>query len=153
VREPQGNGGAERFMRTLKENVLWLGTFETVEELRLALLECKDSYNATWRIGRHGDQTPSQVRQEQRAALAKQAAWILVLKVSKKLLTDTVSDVLSGILGSLGYHIAPSGWFEKRYWVWVSFLSDYRSRECGEAAWARSWKDEIGWEKSACGSK
>ena len=74
VREPQGNGCAERFIRTRKENVLWLGTFDTVEELRLALLECKDSYNAPWLIGRHGDKTPSQVRQEQRAALAKQAA-------------------------------------------------------------------------------
>ena len=32
VREPQGNGCAERFVRTLKENLLWLESFETVEE-------------------------------------------------------------------------------------------------------------------------
>jgi putative transposase len=37
VREPEGNGCAERFIRTLKEKLLWLQTFETVEELRLAL--------------------------------------------------------------------------------------------------------------------
>jgi transposase InsO family protein len=44
VREPQGNGIAERFVRTLKENLLWIRRFDTVEELRLALLEFKDTY-------------------------------------------------------------------------------------------------------------
>ena len=38
VREPEGNGVAERFIRTLKENLLWVRSFETIEELRLALL-------------------------------------------------------------------------------------------------------------------
>jgi putative transposase len=33
VRDPQGKGCAERFIRTLKENLLWVTTFETVEEL------------------------------------------------------------------------------------------------------------------------
>jgi hypothetical protein len=80
---------AERVIRTLKGNLLWIGTFDTVEELRMALLAFKDPYNETGLIGRHGDKTPSQVRQEQLAARAKQAARILVLKVSKKLLTDT----------------------------------------------------------------
>ena len=73
VREPQGNGCAERFIRTLKENLLWLKTFDTVEELRLALHEFQRQYNATWLIGRHGYKTPAQVRQEQRPALAKAA--------------------------------------------------------------------------------
>ena len=34
VRAPEGNGCAERFIRTLKENLLWVRTFETIEELR-----------------------------------------------------------------------------------------------------------------------
>ena len=34
VRAPEGNGCAERFIRTLKENLLWVRTFDTVEELR-----------------------------------------------------------------------------------------------------------------------
>lgn len=38
VREPQGNGIAECFMRTIKENLLWVRRFQTVEELRLRLL-------------------------------------------------------------------------------------------------------------------
>ena len=45
VREPEGNGVAERFIRTLKENLLWVRSFETIEELRLALLEFKRTYN------------------------------------------------------------------------------------------------------------
>ena len=35
VREPEGNGVAERFIRTLKENLLWVRSFDTIEELRL----------------------------------------------------------------------------------------------------------------------
>ena len=54
VREPEGNGCAERFIRTLKEQLLWLRRFETVEELRLALLDFKDRYNNEWLIERHG---------------------------------------------------------------------------------------------------
>jgi hypothetical protein len=40
-------------------------TFDTVEELRRALLEFRDAYNATWLIERHGFRTPDAVRQEQ----------------------------------------------------------------------------------------
>lgn len=65
VREPQGNGIAERFVRTLKENLLWIKTFNTVEELRLALMTFKDAYNHKWMIGRHGYKTPAQVRADQ----------------------------------------------------------------------------------------
>jgi transposase InsO family protein len=45
VRAPEGNGCAERFIRTLKETLLWIRTFDTVEDLRLALLEFRDIYN------------------------------------------------------------------------------------------------------------
>ena len=73
VREPQGNGCAERFIRTLKENLLWLKTFDTVEELRLALHAFQRHYNETWLIGRHGYKTPAQVRHEQCCLLAEAA--------------------------------------------------------------------------------
>lgn len=62
VREPEGNGCAERFIRTLKENLLWVKTFETVEELRLAVLKFKKTYNEQWIIQRLDYQTPSQAR-------------------------------------------------------------------------------------------
>ena len=66
VREPEGNGVAERFIRTLKEQLLWVRTFDTVEELRLALLAFKERYNREWLCARHGHHTPAAVR----AALA-----------------------------------------------------------------------------------
>ena len=62
VREPEGNGCAERFIRTLKENLLWVRTFETVEDLRLTLLEFRKTYNEQWIIQRLGYQTPAQAR-------------------------------------------------------------------------------------------
>ncbi len=62
VREPEGNGVAERFIRTLKEQLLWVRTFETVEELRVALLEFKERYNRGWLCERHSHQTPAAVR-------------------------------------------------------------------------------------------
>jgi putative transposase len=65
VREPEGNGCAERFIRTLKENLLWLKTFDTVEDLRLALHEFQRHYNETWLIGRHGYKAPAQVKPRQ----------------------------------------------------------------------------------------
>jgi putative transposase len=65
VRAPEGNGCAERFIRTLKENLLWVRTFATVEELRQALLEFRETYNATWLIERHGFRPPAAIRNEQ----------------------------------------------------------------------------------------
>jgi putative transposase len=65
VREPEGNGVAERFIRTLKENLLWVRTFDTIEELRAALVEFATRYNETWLVARHGYRTPAQVRAEQ----------------------------------------------------------------------------------------
>jgi putative transposase len=73
VREPEGNGCAERFIRTLKENLLWIQTFATSEELRMALLEFMDLYNRQWLIERHGNKTPAQVREEQLSLMRKAA--------------------------------------------------------------------------------
>ena len=54
VRAPEGNGCAERFVRSLKENLLWVRTFATAEELRQALLDFKRTFNQNWIIQRHG---------------------------------------------------------------------------------------------------
>jgi transposase InsO family protein len=64
VREPEGNGCAERFIRTLKENLLWARSFATVAELAEALRGFKREYNERWLIRRHGHRTPSQVRRD-----------------------------------------------------------------------------------------
>jgi putative transposase len=70
VREPEGNGCAERFIRTLKENLLWVSRFDTIEELCQALRAFKDTYNRTWIVERHGYRTPAQVRADQLALAA-----------------------------------------------------------------------------------
>ena len=64
VREPEGNGVAERFIRTLKENLLWVRSFETIEELRLALLEFKRTYNEQWMLEKYDYRSPAQVRRD-----------------------------------------------------------------------------------------
>ncbi len=74
VREPQGNGCAERFIGLLKENLLWVHTFATIEELRQALVEFKQQYNQQWILQRHGYKTPAQVRQEKRQTQYAEAA-------------------------------------------------------------------------------
>ena len=63
VRQPEGNGCIERFFRTLKEQLLWVRHFATVEELRQALLAFKETYNREWLIARLGCRSPAQVRQ------------------------------------------------------------------------------------------
>jgi putative transposase len=64
VRQPEGNGCVERFIRTLKEQLLWVRTFRTVEELRQALAEFRERYNQRWIVQRHGYLTPQQARQQ-----------------------------------------------------------------------------------------
>jgi transposase InsO family protein len=62
VRQPEGNGCIERFFRTLKEQLLWVRHFSTIEELRQALLAFKERYNQAWLIARLGYRSPAQVR-------------------------------------------------------------------------------------------
>ena len=64
VREPEGNGVAERFIRTVQENLLWVRSFETIEELRLALLEFQRTYNEQWMLAKYDYRSPAQVRRD-----------------------------------------------------------------------------------------
>ncbi len=59
VRQPEGNGCAERFVRTLKAQLLWLHRFRTVEELNQALSDFARRFNNHWIIGRIGYRTPA----------------------------------------------------------------------------------------------
>jgi putative transposase len=70
VRAPERNGCAERLIRTLKEQLLWLRPFKNVEELRLALLAWAARYNGSWLIERHGFLTPTQARKNFEATQA-----------------------------------------------------------------------------------
>lgn len=70
VREPEGNGVAERFIRTMKEQLLWIRRFATVDELQAALDDFRRRYNETWLLTRHSYQTPAAVGRARRAARA-----------------------------------------------------------------------------------
>ena len=64
VRAPEGNGCAERFIRTLKENLLRVKSFDSIQELQAALQKFKDEYNEHWLIQRHGHRSPNQFRRD-----------------------------------------------------------------------------------------
>ena len=52
VGEPQGNGVAERFIRTLKEQCLWARLCDDVDDLRQAVATFIETYNNEWLIRR-----------------------------------------------------------------------------------------------------
>jgi transposase InsO family protein len=63
VAEPQTNGVAERFNRTLKEQVIQGRIFRNVEEVRDAVTAFRDRYNRHWRLEKLGFRSPYEVRQ------------------------------------------------------------------------------------------
>ncbi len=67
-RAAEGNGIAERFIRTLKEQLLGVRTFRTVAELQEALQAWLVTYNEQWLVERHGFRSPAQVRRDLLAA-------------------------------------------------------------------------------------
>jgi putative transposase len=62
--EPETNGCAERWIRTLKEQCLWVELHDTVDELRQAVAGFVQSYNSQWLIGRLGHRTPKEAYQD-----------------------------------------------------------------------------------------
>ena len=62
VRSPEGNGCAERFIRTLKEQLLWTRWFRNVEELLEALHEWVQTYNEQWMVEKHEHRSPNEIR-------------------------------------------------------------------------------------------
>ena len=63
VGEPQCNGVAERWMRTLEQECLYLHDLESMEEARRVIAEFVPRYNEQWILERHAYRTPAQVRQ------------------------------------------------------------------------------------------
>jgi len=63
VQEPQTNGVAERFIRTLKEQAIYRRTLRTLDEVRKAVAQFVDDYNRHWRIEKNGYLTPHEMRQ------------------------------------------------------------------------------------------
>jgi putative transposase len=62
--EPETNGCAERWIRTLKDQCLWVQLHDTSDELRQAVAGFVHTYNTQWLIGRHGHRTPKEAYQD-----------------------------------------------------------------------------------------
>lgn len=62
VRQPETNGVAERFNRTLKEQILQGRIFDTIDEVREAVSRFVEQYNANWLLGKLGYQSPLEAR-------------------------------------------------------------------------------------------
>ncbi len=62
VGEPECNGVMERWIRTLKEECLYLHDFATLDEARQVIGEFIERYNQAWLLERHGYRTPAEVR-------------------------------------------------------------------------------------------
>lgn len=71
IEQPQTNGVAERFFRTLKEQVVYGRVFNTVEELRQAVGMFVELYNSQWRLEKNGYLSPQEARE---AYFAEEAA-------------------------------------------------------------------------------
>ena len=65
VAEPETNGVAERFFRTLKEQIVHGRVYRSLDEVRAAVRTFIDRYNAAWLIEKNGLRSP----------LAARAAW------------------------------------------------------------------------------
>ena len=57
---PKGNADTERFMRTIKEELLWLNEFSSFEEARKAIDEWIGWYNATYVHSSPGYMSPEE---------------------------------------------------------------------------------------------
>lgn len=63
LEQPQTNGVAERFFRTIKEQVIYGRIFRTIAEVRQAVGEFVERYNRQWRIEKNAFLSPSQMRE------------------------------------------------------------------------------------------
>ena len=68
VREPETNGVAERFIRTLKEQIVFGRIFQDIEEVRAAVRTYFDRYNQHWLLEKNGYRSPAETRRNWMAA-------------------------------------------------------------------------------------
>jgi hypothetical protein len=73
VRAPQGDGCAERFVRTLMENLLRVRRCDTIEEPRQALRDFQRTQDEQRLIARHGHRPPAGIGRGQTMTMQRAA--------------------------------------------------------------------------------
>lgn len=68
VREPETNGVAERFIRTLKEQIVFGRIYQNIETVRAAVRDDFECYNQHWLLEKNGYQSPAETRRTWMAA-------------------------------------------------------------------------------------
>ncbi len=63
IEQPETNGVAERFNRTLKEQVIHGRVFQNLEEVRQAVAEFVERYNREWRLEKLGFLSPLEAKE------------------------------------------------------------------------------------------
>jgi putative transposase len=74
VSEPETNGVAERFMRTLKEQAVYGRIFRTVQDVQEAVGAFVELYNEQWLLEKNRGRSPREMRQDRNAGLQMQTA-------------------------------------------------------------------------------
>lgn len=74
IEQPQGNGVAERFFRTMKEQIIYGRIYRTVAEVRAAVETFVELYNDQWRPEKNGFMSPSETRDAWYAQAAQEVA-------------------------------------------------------------------------------
>src|SRR3954471_23078631 len=74
VGEPETNGVIERFFRTLKEQIVHGRISQTIDEVRDAVRDFVDGYNAGWLIEKNGLRSPSDTRTAWHQSVMRAAA-------------------------------------------------------------------------------
>ena len=63
LEEPETNGVAERWNRTLKEQAIYGRVFQRLDDVRAAVAAFVERYNQSWRLEKLGYQTPIEARE------------------------------------------------------------------------------------------
>ena len=74
VGEPETNGVAERFFRTLKEQIIHGRIYQTIDEVRATVRAFIARYNASWLIEKNGFLSPNDARSACNHATIRRAA-------------------------------------------------------------------------------
>jgi transposase InsO family protein len=75
LEQPQTNGVAERFIRAIKEQVIYGRVFQNLQEVRQAVRRFVGTYNCEWLVEKNGFKSPWQARHQwlAQASLARAA--------------------------------------------------------------------------------